>query len=58
MSFQVDQIEDVIEVDPASIEAPPEMVDAEVRRCIAGVSKQRDRLLLILDETRAMDLAA
>jgi purine-binding chemotaxis protein CheW len=58
VSFQVDQIEDVIEVDPASIESPPEMVDAEVRRCLTGVSKQRDRLLLILDEARAMDLAA
>ncbi len=58
VSFQVDQIEDVIDVDAASIEPPPEMLDPGVRRCIAGVSKQRDRLLLILDEVRAMDLAA
>lgn len=58
VSFQVDQIEDVIPVDAASIESPPEMIEAGIRRCIVGVSKQRDRLLLILDEVRAMDLAA
>jgi purine-binding chemotaxis protein CheW len=58
VSFQVDQIEDVISVDPASVEAPPEMLAAEVRRCLLGVSKQRGRLLLLLDEARAMELVA
>jgi purine-binding chemotaxis protein CheW len=58
ISLQVDQIEDVIDVDMSSIEPPPEALDPGVRRCILGVSKQRDRLLLILDEVRAMDLAA
>lgn len=58
VSLQVDQIEDVIAVEAASIEPPPEMLALNVRRCIAGVSKQRDRLLLILDEARALDLAA
>lgn len=58
ISLQVDQIEDVIDVDADSIEAPPEALDPEVRRCLIGVSKQRDRLLLILDEARAMELAA
>jgi len=58
VSFQVDLIEDVIDVDPASIEPAPEMIEPGVRCCIAGVSKQRDRLLLILDEARAMELVA
>ena len=58
VSLQVDQIEDVIAVEAGSIEPPPEMMAAGVRRCIAGVSKQRDRLLLILDEVRALDLVA
>lgn len=57
VSLQVDHIEDVIEVEAASIEAPPELVPASVRACLAGVSKQRDRLLLILDHARAMELA-
>jgi purine-binding chemotaxis protein CheW len=56
VSLQVDQIEDVIDVDPESIEPPPEMLAAELRRCLSGVSKQRQRLLLILDEARAMEL--
>jgi purine-binding chemotaxis protein CheW len=56
ISFQVDQIEDVVDVDPDSIERAPEMLDASLRSCIAGVSKQRERLLLILDESKAMDL--
>jgi len=58
VSLQVDQIEDVIAVEAATIEPPPEMLAVGVRRCLAGVSKQRDRLLLILDEARTLDLAA
>jgi purine-binding chemotaxis protein CheW len=58
ISLQVDQIEDVIDVEAGSIEPPPEALEAHLRRCILGVSKQRDRLLLILDEVRVMDLAA
>jgi purine-binding chemotaxis protein CheW len=58
VSLQVDQIEDVIEVAAASLEAPPEMLAPEVRRCLSAVSKQRDRLLLILDEARVLELAA
>jgi purine-binding chemotaxis protein CheW len=57
VSLQVDLIEDVIDVDPSSIEPPPDMLSADLRRCIAGVSKQRDRLLLILDEARTMNLS-
>jgi purine-binding chemotaxis protein CheW len=57
VSLQVDLVGDVIDVDPASIEPPPEMLAADLRRCIAGVSQQRDRLLLILDEGRTLNLA-
>ena len=57
VSLEVDHIEDVVDVDPASMEPAPETLDAEVRRCIEGVSKMRDRLLLILDEERALELA-
>lgn len=58
VSFQVDRIEDVIEVAPDSIESPPETLQGELRRCIRGVSKLDGRLLLILDEHRAMELAS
>ena len=49
---------DVEPGNPTSIEPAPEMVGADVRRCLSGVSKQQGRLLLILDEARAMELVA
>lgn len=58
VSFQVDQIEDVLTVNSDSVEPPPATLQAGVRRFIRGVSKQKDRLLLILDDAKAMDLAA
>lgn len=57
VSFQVDKIEDVLEIETGSIEEPPESLDSDIRCCLKGVSKLKDRLLLLLDESRAMDLA-
>jgi purine-binding chemotaxis protein CheW len=51
VSLEVDAISDVLEVDPASVEAPPEMLPASVRVCLRGVCKLSDRLLLLLDES-------
>ena len=58
VSLQVDQIGDVVDVDPATIEAPPPTLGGNLRQFIRAVSKQQGRLLLVLDESRAMDLAA
>lgn len=57
VSFQVDKIEDVLEIESDSIEAPPESLDVDIRYCLKGVSKLEDRLLLLLDESRAMQLS-
>jgi purine-binding chemotaxis protein CheW len=57
VSFQVDHIDDVIEVDAASIEAAPETIEPVVREMIDGVSKLDGRLLLLLDEHKAMELS-
>ena len=58
VSFQVDQIEDVLTVEPESVEAPPATLHGGVRRFLRGVSKQKDRLLLLLDDVKAMELGA
>lgn len=58
VSFEVDQIEDVMTVDPESVEPAPETLPLEVRRLLQGVSKQNGRLLLLLDASLAMELAA
>jgi purine-binding chemotaxis protein CheW len=58
VSFQVDQIEDVLSVSPDTVEVPPATMDENVRRVLHGVSKQKGRLLLLLDETKAMGLAS
>jgi purine-binding chemotaxis protein CheW len=53
VSLQVDEIEDVIELDVRSFEAPPPNVDATLRALFLGVHKLDDRLLLVLDTQRA-----
>lgn len=49
VSLLVDQIGDVIEVDEACFEAPPDTLEGEAREFIRGAYKLADRLLLLLD---------
>lgn len=56
VSLLVDKIEDVLEVPPESIEAPPETLRGEVRQFITGASKLKNRLLLLLDTEKVIDL--
>lgn len=58
VSLLVDDIGDVLHVDPASHERPPETLDPRNRELISGVYKLKDRLLLILDTEKATELAA
>lgn len=48
-SLLVDDIGDVIEVDDATHERPPETIDAMTRDVVRGVHKLEGRLLLLLD---------
>jgi len=57
VSLLVDEIGDVLDVDAATYERPPENLDPAVREIIRGVYKLRDRLLLVLDTARTVDLA-
>ncbi len=56
VSLLVDEIGDVVEVDPDSFELPPETLDGVARNLVSGVYKLEDRLLLILDVTRTVNL--
>ncbi|MBZ5575792.1 MAG: chemotaxis protein CheW [Acidobacteriia bacterium] len=58
VSLLVDEIGDVVEVDADLFESPPDNVDPAARELLQGVYKLKDRLLLILDTERTIDLAA
>ena len=58
ISLLVDQIGDVIEVEEETFEPPPETLQGLAREVVRGVHKLPDRLLLVLDIERAVDLEA
>ncbi|MGB7761229.1 MAG: chemotaxis protein CheW, partial [Bryobacteraceae bacterium] len=58
VSLLVDEIGDVLDVDAATYERPPENLDPAARDLIRGVYKLKDRLLLVLDAERTVDLTA
>jgi purine-binding chemotaxis protein CheW len=57
VSLLVDEIGDVLDMDAATYERPPENLDSAAKELIRGVYKLQDRLLLVLDEERTVDLA-
>ncbi len=57
VSLLVDEIGDVLDVDSATYERPPDNLDPAARELIQGVYKLKDRLLLVLDAERTVDLA-
>lgn len=54
VSFLVDEIGDVLEVDEGSFERPPETMQGQARELLRGVYKLRDRLMLVLDTERVV----
>jgi len=57
LSLLVDEIGDVLNVEPESFERPPETVSGIARELISGVYKLKDRLLLIMNTERAASLS-
>jgi purine-binding chemotaxis protein CheW len=57
VSLLVDEIGDVVEVDAATFELPPENLEGAARGLVSGVYKLNERLLLILDVPRAVTLS-
>jgi purine-binding chemotaxis protein CheW len=57
VSLLVDEIGDVLEVAEADFEAAPDTLTGPVRALIQGAYKLTDRLLIILDTDRVVNLA-
>jgi purine-binding chemotaxis protein CheW len=57
VSFLVDDIGDVLEVDEKTFEPPPPTLSGNQRRLIRGAYKLNDKLLLALDAEKTMDFA-
>jgi len=58
VSLLVDEIGDVVEVDGDTFEQPPDNIDPAARDLLKGVYKLKDRLLLVLDTEKTVDVAA
>ena len=56
VSLLVDEIGDVLDLDEAAVERPPENLDPAAKGLIRCVYKLEDRLLLVLDTDRTVDL--
>lgn len=57
VSLLVDEIGDVLDVDEATFEPPPETLRGVARELVRGVYKLKDRLLLVLDTERSVNTA-
>lgn len=57
VSLLVDEIGDVREVEEGAFERPPETLKGVAREVIRGAYKLKDRLLLVLDTEKAVQLA-
>jgi purine-binding chemotaxis protein CheW len=57
VSFLVDEIGDVLEVDEKCFEPTPETTHGKTRELVRGVYKLQDQLLLVLDPERAVECA-
>ncbi len=58
VSLLVDEIGDVVEVSKDMFEKPPQNVDRSARELLEGVYKLKDRLLLILDIDKTINIAS
>ena len=58
LSLLVDRLGDVVPVDDATFEPPPDTLDAELARSIKGAFKLDDALLLDLDLDEALNITA
>jgi len=56
LSLLVDRLGDVVPVDDAAFEPPPDTLDPELARSIKGAFKLDDALLLDLDLDEALDI--
>jgi purine-binding chemotaxis protein CheW len=56
VSLLVDEIGDVLDVEESAFEQVPENISTSIRELTTGVYKLKDRLLLVLDTSKAIDI--
>jgi purine-binding chemotaxis protein CheW len=56
VSLLVDEIGDVLQLDPADFESAPDNLTPAARELVQGVYKLKDRLLLVLDPDRTLEV--
>ena len=56
VALLVDEIGDVLEVEDAAFERPPETLHGPAREMIRGVYKLKERLMMVLDADKAIAL--
>lgn len=56
ISLLVDEISDVFDVGDGELEAPPETIATPQRELIRGTYKLADRLMLVLDTTKTLEI--
>jgi purine-binding chemotaxis protein CheW len=56
VSLLVDEIGDVVEVDAAGLTRAPDTVRGTARQVITGVFRLKERLLILLDTTKVVEL--
>ena len=56
VSLLVDEIGDVLQLDPADFESTPDNLTPSARELVRGVYKLKDRLLLVLDPDRTLEV--
>jgi purine-binding chemotaxis protein CheW len=57
LSFVVDSVGDVMEVDDEDFETPPETLKGNARRLIRGAYKLESQLLLVIDSAFALEVS-
>jgi len=58
VSLLVDEIGDVVNVEPETFERPPETLNGIARELISGVYKLKERLLLVMNIEKAVGLSS
>jgi len=57
VSLLVDEIGDVLQLDPADFESTPDNLTPQARELVRGVYKLANRLLLVLDPDQTLEIA-
>lgn len=56
LGIMVDEAREVLNLDPSTIEDPPQMIGGIEKEYISGVSKQNERLLIVMNLEKVLNI--